>query len=82
MKGVQRQKPRIVFLVGLVFFFVAAVVSFGGQPQDKQSGNKAEQKNYSRPTDPALYVGAETCKTCHEDMPVKASMPARSTGVV
>src|SRR3974377_1910143 len=26
------------------------------------------RKKYVRPTDPALYVGAETCKTCHEDM--------------
>ncbi len=71
MKGVERQRPRIVFLVGLFFFFVAAVASFGGQPQDKQSGNKEEHKKYLRPTDPSLYVGSETCKTCHEDMPVK-----------
>src|SRR5262249_5282637 len=26
---------------------------------------------YERPTNPSLYVGAETCKTCHEDMPTK-----------
>ena len=26
------------------------------------------RKKYVRPTDPALYVGEETCKTCHEDM--------------
>ncbi len=71
MRGVQRQRPRIVFLVGLVFFFGAAVVSFGGQPQEKNARNKGDQKGYTRPTDPSLYVGAETCKTCHEDMPVK-----------
>jgi len=26
------------------------------------------RKKYVRPTDPALYVGAETCKTCHEEI--------------
>ena len=25
------------------------------------------RKKYVRPTDPALYVGADTCKACHED---------------
>ena len=70
MKGMRRQRPRIVFLIGLVFFLVAAGVSFGGQPQENPSGKK-EQKSYSRQTDPSLYVGSETCKTCHEDMPIK-----------
>jgi DmsE family decaheme c-type cytochrome len=71
MKGVQRHRPGIVLLIGLVSFFMAAVVSSGGQPQENTSGKKTEKKGYSRPTDPSLYVGAETCKTCHEDMPVK-----------
>jgi DmsE family decaheme c-type cytochrome len=71
MRGVQRQGPRIVFLVGLVLFFVAAVVSFGGQPRGSTSGNEADQKGYTRPTDPSLYVGSDTCKTCHADMPSK-----------
>jgi len=71
MKGVERQKPRTVFLIGLVLFFVAAVVSFAGQAQEKTSAKKGDQKPYTRATDPALYVGTETCKTCHEDMPVK-----------
>jgi DmsE family decaheme c-type cytochrome len=26
------------------------------------------QRKYRRQTDPSLYVGAETCKTCHEDI--------------
>lgn len=71
MKGVERQKPRAVLIIGLVLFFVAAVVSFGGQAQEKTSAKKGDQKPYTRPTDPSLYVGTETCKTCHEDMPVK-----------
>ncbi|HKV26312.1 MAG TPA: DmsE family decaheme c-type cytochrome [Candidatus Acidoferrum sp.] len=71
--GVQRQRPRIVYLIGLVLFFVAAVVSFAGQPKEKtpKKAQDQDQKTYVRPTDPNLYVGAETCKTCHEDMPVK-----------
>jgi len=70
MKGMRRKRPRIVFLIGLVFFFLAAAVSLGGQPQENTSAKK-EQKSYSRQTDPSLYLGSETCKTCHEDMPVK-----------
>jgi DmsE family decaheme c-type cytochrome len=31
----------------------------------------SQEKKYTRPTDPSLYVGEETCKTCHEDMPSK-----------
>jgi DmsE family decaheme c-type cytochrome len=69
--GVHRKKPGIAFLIGLLFFFVAAVVSFGGQLRGQTSANKTDQKRYVRQTDPSLYVGSETCKTCHEDMPVK-----------
>jgi len=70
MKDVHRQNPRIFVLAGLLLFFMAAVVSFAGEPQEKPAA-KREQKGYARPTDPSLYVGSETCKTCHEDMPVK-----------
>jgi DmsE family decaheme c-type cytochrome len=71
MRGVRGQGARIVSLAGLVLFFVAAVLSFAGQAQEKASTKKTDQKGYVRPTDPSLYVGSETCKTCHEDMPVK-----------
>ena len=38
----------------------------GSSPQaDKPE--KDAQKHYERPTDPSLYVGWETCKTCHEE---------------
>src|SRR5580692_2337330 len=68
--GVHRKKPRIVFLFGLGFVFITAL-SLGGQLRGQTSANKADQKRYVRQTDPSLYVGSETCKTCHEDMPVK-----------
>jgi len=38
---------------------------------DKTKTSQEQGKKYSRPTDPSLYVGSETCKTCHEDMPAK-----------
>jgi hypothetical protein len=69
--SVRRKKPRTVFLLALGFVFVAAVLSLGGQLRGQTSANKSEQKRYVRQTDPSLYVGSETCKTCHEDMPVK-----------
>ncbi len=50
----------------------------GGESESAKSDNKSDSKSgktqgakYARPTDPSLYVGSETCKTCHEDMPVK-----------
>ncbi len=71
MKGAQRRKPKIVFLLGLPCLLVAATAALGGQPPGHTSGNKTGQTSYSRPTDPALYVGSEACKSCHEDLPVK-----------
>src|SRR5262249_46764305 len=40
--------------------------STGKQKNPKRSA-APEQKADERPTDPSLYVGAETCKTCHEE---------------
>ena len=55
----------------------AALLLFGSvnpsraqQSASKQDSSKQSGK-YQRPTDPSLYVGSETCKTCHEDMPSK-----------
>src|SRR5216684_1638844 len=57
-------------------FAVLALVSVVIVPgRAQQNGNKPQSsrqsKTYERPTDPSLYVGSETCKTCHEDMPSK-----------
>lgn len=35
-----------------------------------KSGKRGEQA-YVPPSDPSQYVGSDTCKTCHEDMPTK-----------
>ena len=49
---------------------LAFVLIVPGRAQ--QAGSKADtskqNKKYERATDPSLYVGSETCKTCHEDM--------------
>src|SRR5690348_12562104 len=55
-------------------FLLTLVLIVPGHADDKASKKSAAQqkdKGYQRPTDPSLYVGAETCKTCHADMPSK-----------
>src|SRR6476660_1351612 len=47
------------------------VLSLGGglTAADKtRVGSGPGASRYQRSTDPTLYVGAETCKTCHEDI--------------
>jgi hypothetical protein len=44
-------------------------VRHGPDSDTKQNEAKQTQaQRYERPTDPPLYVGTETCKTCHEDI--------------
>src|ERR1700693_6003638 len=38
---------------------------------DNTKGGQEQGKKYERVTDASQYVGSETCKTCHEDMPSK-----------
>jgi DmsE family decaheme c-type cytochrome len=40
-------------------------------PADVPTKGQTHQKAYEQPSDPSLYVGEETCKTCHADMPSK-----------
>ena len=52
---------------------IGLVLAPSGRPQqheEKKSSGK-QTNTYERPTDTSLYVGAEACKTCHEDMPSK-----------
>jgi len=41
------------------------------KPGKEKAAKTAKVSSYQRVTDPAQYVGSETCKTCHEDMPSK-----------
>ncbi len=58
----------------LVMCFALVVsVNAAPQPQKKSPSEKSKDPaqtsaKYVRLTDPALYVGSETCKTCHEDI--------------
>jgi DmsE family decaheme c-type cytochrome len=64
-------------LAGLLLLPAGIVLGRAHQPAAKPDSPKTgkQQANqgvkYERPTDPSLYVGSETCKTCHEDMPTK-----------
>lgn len=54
-------------LLGLAFAPVASSQK-KSESTDKSKAALQQTVQYVRPTDPALYVGSETCKTCHEDM--------------
>lgn len=41
------------------------------QPSEKKADSPRSSQTYQRSTDASQYVGAEVCKTCHEDMPSK-----------
>lgn len=69
--------PVLVHRYSSIFLLVALLLTCvltapGRAQQDqKKSASARQTKSYERPTNPSLYVGAETCKTCHEDMPTK-----------
>lgn len=67
-------KSRTLTLCFLVMAIIgAALATFS--PALAQSGDKqkaqAKPAAYQRVTDPSQYVGTETCKTCHADLPSK-----------
>jgi DmsE family decaheme c-type cytochrome len=52
-----------------VFFATALSVLANDRPilTEKNKGGGTQKQGYVQPSDPALYAGTETCKTCHED---------------
>jgi hypothetical protein len=79
--------PDLLPLTGLVCASLLVVPALANSDKNDKNDAKASQqaKEYQRPTDPSLYVGSETCKTCHEDMPSKdffknyeSSLPLRN----
>src|SRR5471030_2279781 len=62
-KALKKMTPLIA--IGTVIVCLAAGLSAADKTK---AGSDSEAKRYQRPTDPSLYVGAETCKTCHEDI--------------
>jgi DmsE family decaheme c-type cytochrome len=64
--------PRIsVFAKALLGAILLCGLSAAVQGQQKTNKTDASKqiKPYEQPSDQSLYVGSETCKTCHEDMP-------------
>jgi DmsE family decaheme c-type cytochrome len=64
----------LAIVLALVFAASAAADDNSGKRRDEPAKTKAkpeQAQKYVRPSDPSLYVGADTCKTCHEDMPTK-----------
>jgi predicted CXXCH cytochrome family protein len=64
-------KPRCGTLLRLtlsLIAFLALVLPTRGADDKKSAPDKSKSSQtnkYVRPTDPSLYVGADTCKTCH-----------------
>jgi hypothetical protein len=73
-RGVRMPKSvRRYFPISIPILAALALVSVVLAPgRAQQSGSKPQpprqSKTYERRTDPSLYVGSETCKTCREDM--------------
>jgi hypothetical protein len=60
-------------MVSTIFALIAITMpgpAARGEPR-KEKDKQAEQSKYQPSTDRSQYVGAEICKTCHEDMPSK-----------
>jgi DmsE family decaheme c-type cytochrome len=61
-------------ILAIAVLLASALALFSAETGGKKAAAEkskpaADQtKKYTRPTDPALYVGSETCKTCHEDI--------------
>ena len=65
---------RVLPIIGITLFSLAMAFTSAmhaqdaSKPHDKQKSAGSQQTKYVRPTDPALYVGPDTCKTCHEEL--------------
>ncbi len=79
-KTITRLFAPLVLVLGLVTLGIAgpkkqgndkgsgAVAQTGKTDSDKQKGKQLTPSESHQPIDPSQYVGAETCKTCHEDV--------------
>ncbi|HUL35697.1 MAG TPA: DmsE family decaheme c-type cytochrome [Candidatus Eisenbacteria bacterium] len=65
---------RLCGILAVSVLAVASSVSYAARAQEKsheKAKSKSQETRYVRPTDPALYVGSETCKTCHDEVYAK-----------
>src|SRR5689334_7117462 len=67
--------PGLCIVASLLATLLAVADDSPNKATSKAGKSKAKQEvvaqKYVRAVDPTLYVGTETCKTCHEDMPSK-----------
>jgi len=64
-----RLQGLLPLLVSISLMSGAAWAAADGS--DKAKAGQEQGGKYARVTDASQYVGSETCKTCHEDMPAK-----------
>ena len=67
------RQPKSITATILVAVYSCLILCVSANSTDQKDKSAQAQngsdlrKKYVRPTDPALYVGADTCKACHED---------------
>lgn len=75
----RRRSLRVLGLVAAFVCSTGAIIAGPGDKNDNQGQTKDQtdlRKKYLRPIDPALYVGAETCQACHEDIYKNLKQPS------
>ncbi len=65
------KRGLLLLLSIIVFSFTVLAAGPPGSNGPGKDKSSSPQKAWERPTNPNLYVGSDTCKTCHEDMPTK-----------
>jgi DmsE family decaheme c-type cytochrome len=65
-----KQMAVLLIATCALVFSLAGDLTAADRPRHSANSNAKQTlaQRYDRPTDPSLYVGAETCKTCHEDI--------------
>jgi hypothetical protein len=71
MKKFGSTNLRFFLLTGIALLFLATARSSGTQSSVPDAKNQPAQSSSAAAIDASQYVGEETCKTCHADMPHK-----------
>jgi len=71
MKKFGSTNLRFFLLTGIALLFLTTVRSSGTQSSVPDAKNQPAQSSSAAAIDASQYVGEETCKTCHADMPHK-----------
>jgi DmsE family decaheme c-type cytochrome len=71
MKKFASANFRVFLWIGIVVLLLVAARSFAAQSPAADSKKQAVHSPVANPIDPSQYLGEETCKTCHADLPHK-----------